>query len=121
MDHTSARERLAPVDSDRSLMHIAAKYGKVRRFITIKSRRRPLRSLSGDPLIQSDWRIESRESDGCTGESKKKYLGPESGQHSNCPESTPPTRIVAVAAPLVRTSCSVQAYDSQRDDPSDGH
>lgn len=30
VDHTSARERLAPVDGDRSLLHIAAKYGKVR-------------------------------------------------------------------------------------------
>lgn len=29
VDHTSARERLAPVDGDRSLLHIAAKYGKV--------------------------------------------------------------------------------------------
>ncbi|XP_057375372.1 uncharacterized protein LOC130696297 [Daphnia carinata] len=29
VDHTSARERLAPVDGDRSLLHIAAKYGKI--------------------------------------------------------------------------------------------
>lgn len=30
VDHTSARDRLAPVDGDRCLLHIAAKYGKVR-------------------------------------------------------------------------------------------
>lgn len=29
VDHTSARDRLAPVDGDRCLLHIAAKYGKV--------------------------------------------------------------------------------------------
>lgn len=33
VEHTSARERLAPVDGDRSLLHIAAKYGKVRRIV----------------------------------------------------------------------------------------
>ncbi|KAI9554411.1 hypothetical protein GHT06_019683 [Daphnia sinensis] len=29
VDHTSARDRLAPVDGDRCLLHIAAKYGKI--------------------------------------------------------------------------------------------
>ena len=29
LEHTSARQRLAPVDGDRSLLHVAAKTGKV--------------------------------------------------------------------------------------------
>ena len=29
IEHTSVRQRLAPVDGDRSILHVAAKYGKV--------------------------------------------------------------------------------------------
>lgn len=50
VDHTSARDRLAPVDGDRCLLHIAAKYGKVRP-ISIPSHSRLGSTFNSTPKI----------------------------------------------------------------------
>ena len=52
VDHTSARDRLAPVDGDRSLLHIAAKYGKVRDFDIFLERSDP--ASSADVVVVDD-------------------------------------------------------------------
>ena len=55
VEHTSVRQRLAPADGDRSLLHCAAKYGKVPRPFFLHSkvikrrRRRRRRRTAGAP------------------------------------------------------------------------